>query len=90
MCHSDSHSFLARCLGAGGATGRLEPGPSQTQGLAGWLPSWDALVGQKPLLHSLPSSRVIAKGAVTADHPVAGDEDGDLKNRNVTVSLALG
>lgn len=47
-------------------------------------------MGQKPLLHSLPSSRVIAKGAVAADHAVAGDEDGDLKNRNATVSLARG
>lgn len=47
-------------------------------------------MGQKPLLHGLPSSRVIANGAVTANHPVAGDEDGDLENRNVTISLALG
>lgn len=90
VCHSNGYSIPARWLGAGGATGWLEPGLSQTQALAAWLSSRDALMGQKPLLHGLPSSRVIANGAVTANHPVAGDEDGDLENRNVTISLALG
>jgi hypothetical protein len=47
-------------------------------------------MGQKPLLHSLPSSGVMADGTVTANHPVAGDEDGDLENRGVAVSLDLG
>lgn len=42
-------------------------------------------MGQKPLLHSLPSSGVMADGTVTANHPVAGDEDGDLENRGVAV-----
>lgn len=89
MCHSNGYSISARRLGAGGPSGWLEPGPSHTQVFEGWLSSCDALVGQKPLFHSLPSSGVIADGAVTANHPVAGDEDGDLKNRGVTVSLAL-
>lgn len=32
----------------------------------------------------------MADGTVTANHPVAGDEDGDLENRGVAVSLDLG
>lgn len=67
-------------LGAGGLTGCTQPGPGWTQLPTARLLSLDAFMGQKPLFHS-PSSRVVAHGSITADHSVAWDKDGDLKDR---------